>query len=107
MAMNSDYLDAIADYGASLVTHVELGGSGNIGNANREAITWAPAEDGNISASNTPTFSVPGGSTVSEVRFYGAEVGGTLYGTTSVTSETFTGDGTYTLSSATINHNAA
>lgn len=109
MAMNSDYLNAVADHGAGLVTHVALADSGTEltgGTYARQEITWGAAVDGNIDASNTPTFDVPSGSTVNQVMFYSALTSGTLYGTTTVTEETFAGDGTYTLSSAAINHNA-
>lgn len=111
MAMNQEYLNGVADYGASLVTHVGLANGGveiTGGTYARQSITWGTAVDGNISATNEPTFDVPGGdTTVSQVQFFsGSDGAATLYGTTSVTAETFAGDGTYTLSSATINHNA-
>lgn len=110
MAMNNDYLNEIADHGATLVTHVALADTGDElsgGDYARQAVTWSAATDGNISATNTPTFDVPAGATVNQVMFYSAVTGGTAYGATSVTSETFSGAGTYTLSSAAINHNAA
>lgn len=109
MAMNDTYLNAIADHGASLVTHVALANSGvelTGGSYARQSITWGAASTGNIAASNTPTFDVPAGSTVNQVMFYSALTAGTAYGTTTVTAETFAGAGTYTLSSAAINHNA-
>lgn len=109
MAMNSAYLDLIANAGKAAVTHVSLGGGataiGELG-VTRQAIDWGVTADGNFSATNNPLFTVPAASTVTHVQFWSALTGGTLYGAKGVTSETFNGEGTYTVSSAVINHNA-
>lgn len=108
MAMNSDYLDLIADAGKAAVTHVSLGSGASTELAvTRQAITWGGTTDGDFSSTNEPTFTVPGGSTVTHVQFWSAATNGTLYGASPVTNETFTGEGTYTVSSAAINHGAA
>lgn len=109
MAMNSAYLDSVATHGAGLVTHVALANNGaeiSGGGYARQAITWGAPTDGNITSTNQPTFDIPASTTINQVLFYSALTAGTLYGTTAVTEEVFAGAGTYTLSSATINHNA-
>lgn len=112
MAMNANYLDAIADHGGSLVTHVSLAdgpleGDELTGIDGRQSISWDLASDGDISASNEPVFEVDGGETVNHVQYWSASTGGTYYGSSSVTEETFAGSGTYTITAADINHNAA
>lgn len=110
MAMNANYLDAIADHGGSLVTHVSLA-DGSLETdelaVTRQSISWGAASDGDISATNDPVFDVTGGSTVNHVQYWSASTGGTYYGSSSVTEEVFAGDGTYTITAADINHNAA
>lgn len=67
----------------------------------RQAVTWAAASAGNLDSSNTPAFDVPGGTTVSHAGFWSAATGGTFYGGNALSaSETFTANGTYTLSDA-------
>jgi len=110
MPMNTNYLNAVANHGASLVTHVSLADGPNEGDelgVTRQSITWSAASDGDLDSSNQPVFEVTGGNTVSHVQYWGAATGGTYYGSSSVTSETFSGDGTYTVTDADINHNAA
>lgn len=114
MALNSAYLNAIADHGGGLITHVGLADGPNevdeLDDATiyaRQSITWNAAVDGDLDSSGEITFDVPGGSTVSHVQFWSAATGGTFYGSSSVTSESFAGDGTYTLTDVDINHNAA
>lgn len=112
MALNSDYLNAIATEGASLITHVSLA-DGSLeadeltGIDGRQSITWSAASDGDISATNEPVFEVDGGETVNHVQYWSSDVGGTFYGSSSVTEEVFGGDGTYTVTAADIAHDAA
>lgn len=69
----------------------------------RKAITWNTAASGNLDSSNAPVFDVPGSTTVTHVGFWSDVTSGTFYGTAAVTSETFAGQGTYTLSDADVN----
>ena len=72
----------------------------------RKAITMAAASGGQIAASNQPVFDVPGGTTVTHVGFWSAVSGGTFLGYADVTDESFAGQGTYTLTSSTLDLNA-
>lgn len=65
----------------------------------RKAITHAAATGGTRSASTQPVFDVPAGTTVTHVGYWTAASGGTYLGYDDVTSETFAGQGTYTLTS--------
>lgn len=110
MAMNAAYLNAIADHGASVITHVSLADGAletdEIVGMVRQAITWNAAVDGDIDSSNEPALDVPGGNTVTHVQFWSALTAGVWYGSSAVQSETFNGDGVYTINDADINHNA-
>ena len=109
MSMNSTYLNAIADNGATLVSYVSLADGPLEADeivVTRQSITWGTAASGNVDSTNAPEFSVPSASTVNNIQYWSAATGGTFYGSSSVTSETFSGAGTYTLSAAAINHNA-
>lgn len=111
MSMSETYLNAIADHGASLVTHVSLANGPAEGNELpsivRQAVSWNPATDGNLDSSNIPVFEVAAGSIVSHVQFWDAAEDGNFMGAAPVTSETFAGVGTYTLQDANILHNTA
>jgi len=72
----------------------------------RKAITMGAASSGQIAASNQPVFDVPGGTTVTHVGFWSAVSGGTFLGSADVTDESFAGQGTYTLTSSTLDLNA-
>ena len=95
---------------AETVTHVallddtdtEISGGGY----ERQTVTWNSASDGEITASNEPTFDVEGGTTVSKVAFFDALTDGTQYAVNDVTDETYGGDGTYTVTSISIDLNA-
>jgi len=110
MAMNNNYLNEIADHGGSVVTHVSLANGPNQGDeltVTRQPINWNSASGGDLDSQGEQVFQVSGGDTVSHVQYWSAETGGTFYGYSTVTQETFAGDGTYTITDADINHNAA
>lgn len=71
----------------------------------RKAVTWANATNGEIGASNQPSFDVPASTTVGAVGYWSAITGGTLYGDFDVTDEAFANQGTYTVLSAAIDLN--
>jgi hypothetical protein len=71
----------------------------------RKGITWAAASSGSKAINGTmPVFDVPSGVTVACVGFCASGTRGTndINGDDDVTSESFAGQGTYTVSSATI-----
>lgn len=106
MAMEVVYRNAIADYGATQITHIglvdELGTelTGGSPAYARKAVTWTTASDGTIRPSVDLTFDVPAGTTVGGWRAYSALTAGTNYGGADLTQETFAGQGEYTLLSA-------
>lgn len=106
--MENAYLNAIADHGASLITHVSVAnGSGELDElaVTRQPVTWLAAANGNVVIDGDVTFDITGGSTVDHVQYWSAATGGTYYGSSSVTPESFGGAGQYVLDSGTIEHN--
>lgn len=117
MAMQTAYLNAIADAGAALIKYIGLvdeegteisGGSPAYA---RKSVTWTSASGGTIRPSSDLTFDVPGGKTVGGWRGYSAASGGTNYGGVDYASdkqETFANQGTYKLlaNQTAINHEA-
>ena len=73
----------------------------------RKAITWGSAATDSVAASNAPAFDVPTSTTVKAVGFMSADSGGTQYAFHNVTDEVFAGQGTYTLTAATLTLNDA
>jgi len=71
----------------------------------RKAVTIGAASAGAIAATNQPVFDVPPGTTVTHVGFWSAVSGGTFLGYADVTDEVFASQGTYTLTSATLDLN--
>lgn len=65
----------------------------------RKAASWSAASASSKALSASPTFDVPAGATVAYVGYWSAASAGTFYGSRALSaSETFTGQGTYTLS---------
>lgn len=68
----------------------------------RQQATWTTPTTDTLALSNQPTFNVPGGKTASYVGFYTAATGGDLLWSRALpNAETYGGQGTYTLLSAT------
>lgn len=64
----------------------------------RKSITWNSASSGNLDNNANPVFDVPASTTVSHFGLWSAVTTGTFYGGDVLSaSETFTGQGTYTL----------
>jgi hypothetical protein len=63
----------------------------------RKALSWAAASSGTRSNSADVVADIPPGSTVAYVGYWSASSGGTFYGSRAVSSESFTGQGTYTI----------
>lgn len=69
----------------------------------RVALTWAAAGSGSKAiAATVPTFNVPAGQTVAFIGMWTLASGGEYGGCWDVTDEAFVGQGTYTLSAATV-----
>jgi hypothetical protein len=62
----------------------------------RKAITWAAWSAGASSNTGALVFDVPTG-TYNHVGYWSADTGGTYYGSRACTSQTFSGQGTYTI----------
>lgn len=65
----------------------------------RKSLTWTSASAGILPLSNSPVFDVPASTTVVAVGLYKS---GVYYGYVTVGSETFTAQGTYTITSGSI-----
>ena len=104
--MNTTYLNATADAGAALITHIGLvNGSGTELSGGspayaRKAVTWTAASNGTVRPTADLTFDIPAGATVAGWRGYSALTAGTDYEGAALTSEAFAGQGTYTLTAA-------
>ena len=72
----------------------------------RKAITHAAATGGSRSASTQPVFDIPAGGVVAFIGYWTAVTGGTYLGYDDVVSESFAGQGTYTLSTNVLDLNA-
>ena len=73
----------------------------------RVQITWGDADGATKSNTNEIVFNVPGGASVAEVGYWSAASGGIFYGSRSVTFESFSGQGTYTIAVGGIQESAA
>jgi len=112
--METNYLNAIALHGASLISHIglvnELGTEITGGDPAyaRQSVTWTDT-DGLIRPSVDLVFDVPEGVTVGGWRGFSAVSAGTNYGGGNLTDVAFSVQGTYTLqaSGTGINHQVA
>lgn len=69
-----------------------------------QTITWTTATGGNLDSSNTPTFDIPAGTTVTHYSLWSGGSAGTCLATGALSaSESFTGAGQYRLTDADIN----
>ena len=100
MSMAVGYINAIANAGAALITHIgpvdqtgtEIAG----GTYARLAVTWTGAVAGTIRPNADLTFNVPAG-TVGGWRGFSALTLGTNYGGQDLTNEVFAASGQYKL----------
>lgn len=99
--MNVTYRNAIANHGASLITHIglvdEVGDEIAGGSYARQAVTWTSADDGIIRPNANLVFDIPESTTVAGWKGFSASTGGTDYDGKDLTNETFNASGTYTL----------
>lgn len=104
MALSTTAKNAMLDHLASLITHIGLADAGGEVTGGspayaRQAVSWGAAAGGVVAITGTETFDVAAGETVDRVILRTALTGGTDEGYAPVTSETFGGQGTYTVNS--------
>lgn len=94
---------------AYLSLHTDVVGSGSGGEVTggspayaRKAVTWNAASGGSKAISGTAVFDVPSGTTIRRVGLFSAVTAGTYFGDADITDETYGGQGTYTVTAATI-----
>lgn len=67
----------------------------------RKAISWSAAATGSKTNSGSLTFDIPSSTTVAYIGYWSASSAGTFYGSRALSaSETFTGQGTYTIAAS-------
>jgi hypothetical protein len=82
-------------------TAAELSTVGNI--YERKAVSFAAASGGKVNGTTSIAFTVPAGSTVSAVSFWDSSAtGGNCLAFTTVPNETYTSQGSYTITSSTL-----
>lgn len=72
----------------------------------RKSISFSAASGGSKSSSSQPVLDVPAGTTVTHLGLWDAVSSGNFLGYADVTDESFAGQGTYTVTSATVDLNA-
>ena len=105
--MNAAFNTALAAYGSGLITHIGLfNGSTEVTGGSpayaRIAVTWTGSGAVRSPSANL-VFDVPSGAVVDNWRGFTALTGGTDYEGASLTSKTFSNQGTYTLLAASTN----
>jgi len=104
--MSDAYRNAIADEGATLITHIGLVDEEDTEIAGgdpayaRQAVTWVAASDGVIRPNADLTFNVPAGTTVAGWRGFTALTEGTDRGGPDIDNEVYLNQGTYKLLAA-------
>ncbi len=71
----------------------------------RQSITFASASGGSKVALNSPVLDIPAGTTITHAGFWDAVKSGNFLGGTDIDDETFGGQGTYTVNSASLDMN--
>ena len=101
METSVEYKNALADYGASLITHIGLVDAAGTelpsGFYVRRAVVWAQANNGIARPSADLVFDVPAGATVGGWRGFSALIDGINYCGKDLAPERFGGAGQYTL----------
>lgn len=101
MAMTTEYRNAIANYGASLIKYIGLvdenGDELSGGDYERKSVSWEAASDGTIRPTQDLIFEIPPSTIVAGWRGYSAAVEGIDYGGPDVDQEAFNKAGQYKL----------
>lgn len=102
MPMNAEYLNLIANQAAVLAAFIGLvDAEGNeIPGVARKNASWMRADGGFIRPKDDLLFQIPAGTTVGGWRAFSDSFGGVDYGGEDLPTETFTGQGIYTLIAA-------
>jgi len=69
----------------------------------RQAITFNTVNSSNLDSSNTPTFTIPAGTTINFLAVFDAATGGNLLAYKAITSETFATEGSVVVNDLDIN----
>ena len=99
--METAYLNAIANHGGTLLTHVGLKDAsgteltGGTPAYARQVVTWTQAVGGVINPVANLTFSVPAGANVAS--WFVTNSAGTILGSGTLTQESYTNQGEYML----------
>ncbi len=105
-----DQLGASAVYGSMHTANPGSTGASEVTGGSpayaRKSLTWNAASAGSKTLSNSPTFDVPAGTTVAFLGLWSAPTGGTYYGYIDVTDEVYAAQGTYQVTSGSIDLNA-
>jgi hypothetical protein len=72
----------------------------------RKSISFSAASSGSKASSSSPVMDIPAATTVAYLGFWDASTSGNFLGGANVTDETFAAQGTYTVTSATLDLNA-
>ncbi len=114
MPLNSGAKNVMLEALADVVTHMSLHtaspldiGANEIAGGSpayaRKAIVWAAATGGQLLIANVPVFDIPEDITVTHFGLWSGSVGGTFYGGGPLTTaETYSEQGTFTVSESTI-----
>lgn len=102
-----DALGAVATFASAHGSNPGTTGTGELAGGApayaRKAIAWNAAAAGSMSKTGASVvFDIEGGDTVAFIGYWSAVTAGTFYGYADVTDEVFGGQGTYTLTAATI-----
>lgn len=97
-------LDALGEVSTYMALYSDASGTTEItgGEYERKAVTWANAANGSKAMSGSLVFDIPSGATVQAIGIVSASTGGTQYAFDDVTSESFGGAGTYTVTAYTV-----
>jgi hypothetical protein len=97
-----DHLAGLAVYASIHTSDPGTSGTGELTGGSpayaRKPVTWNAASAGNLDNNANPLFDIPAGSTITHFGLWSAATAGTFYGGNALSaSETFGGQGTYTL----------
>lgn len=103
--MDTTYLNYIANYGATILTHAGLKNaagveiSGGTPAYSRQPITWGQSVNGSIALANDVAFNIPAGANVAS--WFVTNSAGVVLGSGSMAQENYTDQGEYILKAGT------
>ena len=105
MAFTNEGKNAMLDHVKTLATHMRLLDEtdaeilDHTSASQDQALTWGAASAGVLAITNTPEFQVPGGTTVAAISYRSTD-GTAEYARDVVDQESYTNNGTYTVTAA-------